>query len=488
MKRGTRRGRGLLCLAMAGLLCLGGCKEEKPVVYETETLPENNGQPARLVVEVPGDLENRDIYPVLEDIVKRYQADYPQTEIQLTDSPEEEPDLVLVENSGEGSQLTGLLDLAEYTDFWNNEGSLSAGAIFVLHCTAGSPVYAVPVDMEQPMLYFRQDWLDQFNGDKTTAAEKARPESWNRLLEIRSKLSSQGRFAISRERLTDCFHSILWSTLGAGSLAHPAAGYMGVYDPLEGDPVTVFSYERGLKAVELFGQLFDASIEHGNMTEEEAIQAFVDGEAAVLIASGSAAARLKASMPAGTWEAQGLPPGDSGTSIVPCRWWGWGISETSQDPEKALHFLCYLTNGDNNTHMAAVCGTLPIYKEASAMEPSLLEGDRAGEIRLLSEGAYRYGASARGYCTEDGQQLPTEETFRQQLEEYLNGQLSGEALLAYMDEVTLAQYSQLKEAGLVFDWEVVEEEEEKKSSSLSSGSASESGADQTSSQTSQEGE
>lgn len=449
-------GISTLCLALAGALILGGCgeKPEKKVIYETETLPENDGTPASLKLSMslgPGNFMadyDRRLEEALEEIIQKYQADFPNTTVELLpmNSGGEEPaDILLV--SGKGG-AEGLLDLSEYMDFWENEGSLTAGASYAMHYMGRDSVCALPADMSQNLLFYRRDWFDQFNEDKTTAQEKVRMENWGRFLEVPEKLGDKGRVALSRDLAEDCFFSILWSNLGTGGLADPAGAY---YLPgNEGE--TIFTHEKAEKSLETFRQVYEAALDGGDMSEAEAVEAFVSGEAGVLIANARAAAELEEKMPENAWAASGFPQGDGGAAVTPCRWWGWGVSADTQEPEKAIHFLCYLTNADNNTHLAKVLETLPIYKEALSMEPSLLEGDRAAEMTMLNDSAFRYSGIPRtvsGFADKD-------QVFQAGLERFLTGSLSAGELLEAMD-------SQCREAlenhqGLPIPWLAEEEE------------------------------
>ena len=441
-----------LCLALAGALVLGGCgsKPEKEVVYETETLPENDGRPASLKLSMSlgagNDMADYDhaMEEAVEEIIRKYQADFPNTAVELLpmNSDGEEPaDIVLVKDSGAGG-AGDLLDLSEYMDFWDNEGSLTAGAGYIIHYMGRESVYAVPVDIGQNLFFYRKDWFDQFNEDKTTAQEKVRLENWGRVLEVPEKLGDKGRMAVSRELAEDCFFSILWSNLGTGGLGDPAGAY---YLPgNEGE--TIFSHEKAEKSVETFRQVYEAALDRGDMSGSEAVEAFVNGEAGVLIADARTAAELAKKMPEGTWAAAGFPQGDGNMAVTPCRWIGWGVRADTQEPEKAIHFLCYLTNGDNNTHLAKALGTLPIYKEALSMEPSLLEGDRAAEMTMLNDSACRYAGIPRtvsGFAEKD-------QVFQRELGEFLAGSLSTGELLETMDSRCREAF--LNHQGLPIPW------------------------------------
>ena len=81
-RNNLRRGAAA-CLA-AGLLTLSGCGQEAPVTYLEEVLPQNDGASATLTL-CAGELLQEDSFrQALEDIVRKYQADWPQTQITLS--------------------------------------------------------------------------------------------------------------------------------------------------------------------------------------------------------------------------------------------------------------------------------------------------------------------------------------------------------------------------------------------------------------------
>ena len=122
-------------LALAGLLALSGCGGEKAVVYETELLPANDGAPATLSL-YAGELYSRPgCKEALTDIIQRYQADYPNTQVELL-GPETGPakagssDIIPVAGV---QSMEGLLDFSPYLDAWENEGALTAAGRMAMH-------------------------------------------------------------------------------------------------------------------------------------------------------------------------------------------------------------------------------------------------------------------------------------------------------------------------------------------------------------------
>ncbi len=82
----------------------------------------------------------------------------------------------------------------------------------------------------------------------------------------------------------------------------------------------------------------------------------------------------------------GYPRGLSGIAITGLEYTGFGVAAASQQTGNAVHFLTYLSNSDNNTHLAKACGTVPIHTTASDLEPSLEEGNLAVNMEMVRRG------------------------------------------------------------------------------------------------------
>lgn len=446
-KRFRRGGAALLAL---GLLALSSCGPQEPVVYLEEVLPQNDGAPATLTL-CAGELLGEDGFrEALEDIVRKYQGDWPETRIVLSDDTYEErersggelPDILLTSTGQED-----LLDFSPYLDAWDNQGSLSNAARLVIHHRAGKGSYVAPLDISQPLLFYREDWFTAFNEGKDWYG-RAKLETWDQLADSASKLEPQRGLALQMET-KDLFNSILWSTLGLGSLADRAAGYY----LSRTDERTVFSTEKAQTAVELFQTVFGQVIE-----TEDPVEAFVQGKAGMLIAGHEAIETLSEKLPEGSWAVAGLPEGSSKHIVVPCSWVGLGISAQTKEPEKAVHFLSYLTGADCNTHMAKLWGSMPIYTEAVYMEPSLLEGPRGLELALQENTVYRYVSEPT--ALKDGYEQ--EARVAKELDALLAGDITGEEFLARLEEYHMDILREYQADGSPLPWA---QEEEKQTAS-----------------------
>lgn len=426
-----------MALLLPALLLAGGisgCAEEEAVIYENPASAQNDGREAQLVI---GSYDLDGAYQAaLEEIILRYQADFPETTVRLKEYAGEaelaqaaangEADLLQVRDEDQAGYVRrGLLsDMMEYTGMWDYEGSLAESARRAMRSMGDDYIYVVPADVEQDAFFYRSDWIEAYN-ETRRGTERAHVETWRQLIDASAKLGDQGRLAVSADRTSAYFDAVLWSDISQGGLADPAAGYF-----LRGAEVrTVFTSDKAPEAAELFAKVMETRVAE-DMTEEEAVEAFINGEAGMLLASASAGERLAKAMPDSAWKAAGIPQGAGEQAVFHNRWWGWSVSAASADREKAVHFLSYLTNSDNSTHLAQACGTLPLYKEALMMEPSLLEGSRAAEMRMLKDAAvYRYAYRPHMYQANEGFGPVLEES----LKDYLDGSLTTQALLEQLD-------------------------------------------------------
>lgn len=390
-RRGLRE--GLLCAAMAGLIALGGCGAQETSIEPEEAMPKNDGKPAKLTIaigESGGDGYSEKLSRVLDEIITKYQADFPNTEIELAEE-EGGADIELF-SSDEllGSGGDWLMDLTPYADMWNQEGTLSNPANRIMRFKGGRDIWAIPFSYDQIMLYYRFDWFNEYNlAYAATYKEQANVDYWSRLLEVEGKLGEKGRLAISGDVKPYLFDSILWSWVGTGNIADLSAGYY-----LPGDEIgTIFTLDAAVNAVKMYRNVINAG-----MDSADPIQDFIDGKAGMYLGTGMDMVELRDTVSGEVgldWYAVGLPKGNNGTIEPLLGWTAWGVNKDTPEPEKAVHFLWYLTNADNNTHMymeLSDFGVKPIYREVEAYEPGLLEGGWYGEVGLLNEPKYRYAS------------------------------------------------------------------------------------------------
>lgn len=418
-------------------------------MYREEVLPRNDGSPAVLTLCAGELLERAGFQEAFAGIIRKYQGDWPETEILLSsDTYQErersgaEPPDIFVTTTGQEE----LLDFSLYLDAWDNEGSLNNSARLIMHHRGGQEAYVAPVDFSQPLFYYRQDWVTAFNKGKDWNG-RAKLDTWEHLADSAAKLGDQGRIALSVEP-EDLFNSILWSTFGIDRLASQAAGYY----LSRTEENTIFDTEGAQTALGLFQTICAAGPEEGS----DPVEAFIDGRAGMLIAGYEAADDLSRRLPADSWTVAALPEGDSKSIVIPCDWVGLGISAQTEEPEKAVHFLAYLTGADGNTYMAKLCGTMPLYTEAVFMEPTLLEGPRGLELGLLGDSVSRYASEPYTLKADYLQEAQV----AKELDALLAGDITGEEFLTRLEEYHMNILRDYRAENTLLPWEKEPEDQE----------------------------
>ncbi len=384
---------------------------------------------------------------VLREIAEKYEADFPNTEIEVR-SFESAPaleealraheiDIAEVESQDQAAYVKeGLLLELDFAG-WEEYDTLTQAAKMV----CGSMKrelngYLFPNDIVQELLYYRADWFNAYNADKPSP-DRARYDTWEQIITASEQLGGQGRLAFAgQEKLLELFNTLEWSAVPG--VSGPAAYLFAD----ETEVKTFFSSapEQAAAGVDQFARLFSETLlpETLDWTQEQALEAFQNGEAGMLLGDRSLWNILRETMPEGSWGAQGLPKGLNGVTVsTPLSFTGWGISSAVEDWETAFHFLAFLSNADNNTHYAKVCGTLPIHMVAENLEESLTAGDRAAEIEMVQKGGqYQYAAEPTMYEAYKDWRTEAE----QKLRRFASGELSQTELLDWMDSYWTSAY------------------------------------------------
>lgn len=445
-KKGIALAAAVLMLAGA----LAGCAKKAVEASAPEDMVSmrNDGREAKLVL---GELRlSEERTAVLEEIAQKYRADFPNTDIEIRsfESAEEleaalrqgELDLAEIDSGRQAALVKeGLLkDIYPYLKAWSESATLTPAAKQAACSLGGEHAYLIPNSSAQDMLYYRSDWFDEYNQGLKKGQAACR--SWGQIAgEERSgemvpgvtqKLGDRGRLAFAgKDKLVDYFDAMVWSCLSLGRIADQGAAYFSAAD----ESKTVFSLEKAAEGADEFLRVMQVSAlpEAVNWSEEEAVSAFIDGRAGLLVASRSASATLRDSMPEGSWTMAAFPLGRSGSAVFSQEFSGWGVASSTKDLEIAAHFLTFLSNADNNTHYAKVCGVLPIHLEAANMEPSLAEGELSTELEMVSRGTlYQYASQPVMYSAFAGYRDQINEKLRQ----FVSGELTRDDLLKWLDE------------------------------------------------------
>ena len=183
----------------------------------------------------------------------------------------------------------------------------------------------------------------------------------------------------------------------------------------------MFTLEQAPQALEQLSTLVEGAVpeEALSWTEDQAIEAFVNGEAIAphRRAGPYGGDRLR---PGGRGPGRGRLPQRAQRHRYSPAWstpaLGW--RQPPRQAGNAVHFLTYLSNSDNNTHLAKACDTVPIHTTASDLEPSLEEGTLAVNMEMVRRANWYYYAQepqmyqAQGGLAGPGQRRPGGVPFR----------------------------------------------------------------------------
>lgn len=438
---------------------LGGCapkqqstssvpKVEKLFVPDPITV-KNSGEERIIHIALRGEDKARE--RVLSEIADKYRADFPNTTFEFF-SVENEEELKSLLHSGreidlcelEGGEEYSLAredvlaNLTVYLSGWNESDTLTGSARSAIEAMGDyNTAYLIPNDYSHDLLFYRADWF----GDYEETGIRV-PRVWGgvneegEMAQATRRLAEHGSGLIfgGREKLLQIFNAEVWSSVVAGRMADSSAAYFSGRDPSK----SIFTLDQAVNGVAEFLSVMQGVPEEAlSWTEEEAVRAFEQGQAAMLLADQGYWARLQESM----GDAVGVtnyPRGISGTALMTQTYRGWSVV-LKEGMEDAVHFLLYLSNADNNTHYAKECGAFPIHQVATDMKPSLLEGEKSRSFQMLKiSEQYQFAFAPRMY----GAWEPFREQAYEKLCSSISGELSQEELLSWLDEYWNEAYEQ----------------------------------------------
>lgn len=399
----------------------------------------NDGSDTKLVVAEL--FVNEERTQALEEIARKYEADFPQTQIEIVTvkSGEEAADLLekggadLVELSNQEEFSCAdqglLVDLAPYLENWDELSRLTEPAKHVVSSLGKDRAYLLPATLDQDLLYYRSDWFEEYNEGKESGMVYCR--IWEDLPDAAEKLQDKGAAGLvfgGQDHLVDMFDSMVWSGVNLGRLEDPAAAYFSAVE----DHDTVFTLEQSATAAEQLSTVVESCVPQESLTwtEEEAVDAFIQGKAITLLAGQDQMDKIASSMEEGSWDVAGYPRGIAGVAITGLDFTGFGVAASSENVGNAVHFLTFLSNGDNNTHLSKVSGTVPIHTTAADMELSLEESHLAVNLLMVRRADwYFYAQEPVMYQAYEGYRDWANDLLR----DFLSGQTSQQELLEELD-------------------------------------------------------
>ena len=449
MKGGYKRKWGALLLAGALALGLAGCQgapassqvseSPSPSPGEEPLVLENDGQATQIVL---GELfYSEERTQALEEIAAKYMADHPETQVEVrtVQTREEMEGLVASgelgicevfwEDQPAYVEQGFLVDIDKYVDIWDDVTGLTPAARQVIRSMGPEVAYILPAVLDQDVLYYRSDWFEAYNEDKEDPDDMVYCRSWADLVLAAEQLADKGDCLVfgGKDKLLQVFDSVVWSALSLSPSAHNSVAYLCDSDQRD----TIFALDAAGKAAEQFKEALSAAVPQESLewTEDQAVEAFIQGDAAVLLAGQNQCRRIFSAMEEGAVEMAPYPRGLMGIGIPYQEYTGFAVTSAAENEGNAADFLFYLSDPDNNTHIAQVCSLPPLHKKAAELEPSLTETLSANLRMDTRSDVYTYGQEPVMY----GAWEPFQSLGDQALREYLSGELSTQALLDQFD-------------------------------------------------------
>jgi len=252
---------------------------------------------------------------------------------------------------------------------WRNELFPSALAVNEFSADneygVGSGVYGVPIDTMNIQLLYNKDLFK-----KAGLEPDLPPVSWQEFIEVGRTLTAAGIPGLvsgwGEIWMIDCFASNLaWNLMGKDKIIATIKGEVRYTDP---DWITIFSLFKEMADT---GMLAKGMI---TMVNKDAEQAFANNRAAFAFNGSWCVNVYKGMNPSLNYAAMMVPRVSDKHPVV--IWGGAGssfmVNQRSNNKEKAIEFLKWITEKQQQIYLAEKTNNLPSNKESlSAIAPSL---------------------------------------------------------------------------------------------------------------------
>ena len=211
-----------LFLALAGLLPAGAGAQAKPVTITF------------------WDAEPADLVQLRMEIIKGFEAKYPQIKVNYLNIPYAEarqklvtavatktlPDTMFFQATwlGEFAAMGELLDLGPYADKWAGAKNLLP-QVFSVGKAYKNTLYYLPSEFQIDALYYRTDWLKE-------AGIKAPPSNWAEFLDAAKKMTNPAKnrygFSMRGAGGSERYY-IMWMLMANGNVFFEKDGSLGLH-------------------------------------------------------------------------------------------------------------------------------------------------------------------------------------------------------------------------------------------------------------------
>lgn len=447
--RKNRKTAAVAAAILAAALLLTGCQEAPSSLPPEESAASlgNSGETLTLTLAERKVSDERTA--MLREIADKYEADFPETTVEIVScETQEEVEQLLKEGKAQLAEVSDseafsyirqglLLNLDSYYQAWGERGTLNNAAQAAIATFGKDQVYVIPSGFYQDILYYRTDLVKP---EKEDGPVKVR--LWEEVIETGKALTDKekGLYALAIAGGSDLYRfgdQLCWSNYGTGLLADSGAGYY-VNGPVA---QTIFTMPGFEDALAFFKELMETCVpeEALGWNQEQAVEAFVQGKTAMLIADQRAMETLETELEDGEWAAAAIPRGHAGMAVTTSGYAGWAVSADCEDAGTAAHFLLFLSNSDNNTHFAKNTSLVPIHMDAADKEPAFSEGEFAIFTQMAKHSDwYAYASAPRMYEAFSDYRIEADAKYRA----YLEGSLSQNGLITWLDDAWMKAYEE----------------------------------------------
>lgn len=303
----------------------------------------------------------------LQILIKGFESQYPNIRVELV-SPvydkadetilsmlESERDIDIVEvrdiTVHNYSSRGLILSLETLLTEWGNYGQLSDNAKLAAR-NYENIAYYMPSTFYQSQLYYRKDWFD--------AKALQVPETWEDIYYVGKQLT--------KPEIGQYGYAFRGGSGAAVNLTRIIQDYNSVnVNPqdsmfrIDGD--TIFSDPKAVEALNLYRKLaLEISPPDAiNWSFHDQVNAFINGQTAMLIQDSDVIDIFSEKLKEGTWATAPLPTGSEGVSHSNVGATGWGIAQQSKHKDEAWALITYLSSESNNEFFAQATGAISIY-------------------------------------------------------------------------------------------------------------------------------
>ncbi len=282
------------------------------------------------------------------------------------------------------------------------------------------------------MPYYRKDWFESYN-DAHPESTLLVPRVWEEV-----EKSRRGSFLIREPAWQWLERTGLWIIWipSSGVLSMWGGWRISVRLTFPGSLKEKYLLPgAGAEGMSQFVSVFSQAVpaEALQWEEAEAAEAFQQGENCLAAGGRGCISFLGREHGRGRVGALPFTPrGGAGLAVFSDDFAGWGVSAASASTETAVHFLCFLSNADNNTHLSKVTDTTPVHLTSYELDDFFLEGKRAVYTEMMKRSDwYQFASEPQRYEAYSGYRQEANDRLR----DLLSGKTTQQDLLSWLGNI-----------------------------------------------------